>query len=555
MPPDVVELSVNRDVDTLAVIISLAPVYTDKGLGCQLNFHWQLITNLVVPMKMNVTDYDKAARIGNELFQLIDRNLRKSGARKIAPHQLFRMPEQTFSCKNLTYILNEVAALVTLHQELNYYAGSALLGWYKVILHWYGTISWFSKPTGTIAATVYYGAPGTQFKILFFRWCFSAGLRPHSVNVSYEFSTTDLCLANTDVPEWELVGELVRQTASLFAPPKKVPEAALGATDEKAVVSRSLYWPSLQDYTEAMQNLSENVNDPELRVGKLHLQNFGLPYVISGAFACVFKVQCSDGPYAVRCFARPVRDHSERYRKMSRFICSDRLPYTLDFHFIEKGIRLKGEWFPLVKMKWVEGESVTGFINKNLYNRTALAWLRSRFLLMTLELARDGVAHGDLQHGNMIIHQDELILVDYDGMFFPGLEGYKSREKGHPNYQHPARSDTHFGPYLDNFSAWLIDTALFAIAEDPSLWKKFGEGDESMLFRRSDLLTPSNSPLFHALQTHSNREFNRRAEYLRYLISAPVEKIPHLYPGYPDLVSPGLVYEYNSASNIPEWMK
>ncbi|MBX9695984.1 MAG: hypothetical protein K2Z81_26595, partial [Cyanobacteria bacterium] len=312
--------------------------------------------------------------------------------------------------------------------------------------------------------------------------------------------------------------------------------------------SRSSYWPSLQDYNEAIQNLSHCMGDRELRQGTLHVQQFGLPYVVSGAFACVYRVSCGERSYAVRCFATPIRDQAERYKRMGGFICGDNLSYTMDFQFVEKGIMLRGEWFPIVKMEWVEGESLGAYISRNLNDPVALTKMRRKFLLMVLELEREGVAHGDLQHGNIIIRNDELILVDYDGMFVPDLAGFVSREKGHRNYQHPARGPQHFGRYLDNFSAWLIDTALYAISLDSSFWSVFHEGDECMLFRAKDLLLPNESLLFRVLHAHKAGDLSRRGEYLRMLLSAPVEEIPPLGPGYPPLAI------QEKSAGIPAWM-
>ena len=49
-----------------------------------------------------------------------------------------------------------------------------------------------------------------------------------------------------------------------------------------------------------------------------------------------------------------------------------------------------------------------------------------------------GIAHNDLQHGNVMVQADGRIrLVDYDGIFLPGLS--PPDEKGHSNYQHPLR--------------------------------------------------------------------------------------------------------------------
>ncbi|QLQ08322.1 MAG: hypothetical protein HZY76_21580 [Anaerolineae bacterium] len=52
-------------------------------------------------------------------------------------------------------------------------------------------------------------------------------------------------------------------------------------------------------------------------------------------------------------------------------------------------------------------------------------------------LQTHGIAHGDLQHGNVLVAADELRLIDYDGMYVPPLSGRESHEIGHRNYQHP----------------------------------------------------------------------------------------------------------------------
>ena len=69
--------------------------------------------------------------------------------------------------------------------------------------------------------------------------------------------------------------------------------------------------------------------------------------------------------------------------------------------------------------------------------RSGCAWRSS--------CARREVAHGDLQHGNVLLvpgasaNSLAVKLIDYDGMCVPALAGSKSGEVGHPAYQHPQR--------------------------------------------------------------------------------------------------------------------
>jgi predicted unusual protein kinase regulating ubiquinone biosynthesis (AarF/ABC1/UbiB family) len=111
-------------------------------------------------------------------------------------------------------------------------------------------------------------------------------------------------------------------------------------------------------------------------------------------------------------------------------------------------------------MEWVDGLTLDQYIYENLENPTKLDALASQFSKMMYEMRAAGIAHGDLQHGNIIIVDEEIRLVDYDGMFVPALDGLTSNELGHNNYQHPTRSAEHFGDYLDNFSAWTILTSI-----------------------------------------------------------------------------------------------
>lgn len=293
-------------------------------------------------------------------------------------------------------------------------------------------------------------------------------------------------------------------------------------------VQTKQFWPSLQDYNEAIQNPTTCFSDTDLMSGEIELNQIGLPKVATGAFASVYRVKCPNGDFALRCFNSQIKDREERYRRTSRFICSDDLTYTVPLHYLEKGIRVQGQWFPALKMEWVEGQSIYDYINKNHRSAPKLQALRQRLLEMMNELQRSGIAHSDLQHGNIIMNKDELFLVDYDGMFVPELSGFFSHERGHPNYQHPARDGNHFGPFLDNFSAWVIDTALLVLIHQPDLWSRFSADGESLLFKRSDFESPKHSQLFALLSAHPSSELRTRISYLHSLLAAPVERIPYL---------------------------
>lgn len=287
-------------------------------------------------------------------------------------------------------------------------------------------------------------------------------------------------------------------------------------------------WPSPQDFSEAIQNPPISMIDPDLKQSVPMLNSLGLPHVASGAFASVFKLSDGDKHWAVRCFnARPTDQH-ERYKAISSFVLADDLSYTVDFNYLTDGIKHNGASFPILKMNWVKGEPLEAYIRSHLHDRAKLERLRAEFWIMLRELRKNGIAHGDLQHGNILVEHDSLYLVDYDGMYVPELAGRQSNELGHRNYQHPGRKAQHFGPYLDNFAGWLIDTTLLCLIEDPALWQRFSGGDECLLFRQQDLADPNNSELFAALRSHESASIRKSTERLLQYLALPLEQVPYL---------------------------
>ncbi|HEY2384268.1 MAG TPA: hypothetical protein VGK48_24095 [Terriglobia bacterium] len=266
------------------------------------------------------------------------------------------------------------------------------------------------------------------------------------------------------------------------------------------VLPQAAAWPTPQDYNEAVQSPRLNFDDPDLRDGISDVTALGLPRPITGGFASVYSIRTGSKRWAVRCFLRDFSDHKQRYEEIGRQLETAKLPYTVDFRFLEKGIRVRGRWYPVLKMEWIEGSTFQEVIEANLQKPTALANLAERWLKMLSALKKHGIAHGDLQHGNVLIADGDFRLIDYDGMFVPAFAGSVSHEVGHRNYQHPARTEKDFGPHVDNFSGWAVYLTLTALSIDPSLWRRYGGGEEHLLFQKEDFDQPRFSRLMRNLQ-------------------------------------------------------
>ena len=264
-------------------------------------------------------------------------------------------------------------------------------------------------------------------------------------------------------------------------------------------------WPTPQDYNEALQFPSLAFIDPELRQGTPQLDNLGLPRPISGQFASVYRISSGGRQIAVRCFRSEFRDQQERYAAISAHLASVHIPERVEFEYQSEGIRIGARTYPILKMEWIEGTTLDRYVDANFRNREKIATLIERFYGLVGHLIAGDVAHGDLQHGNVLVADvaglPVLRLIDYDGMWVPALSGRLSLELGHSNYQHPNRSPSSYGKYLDAFSAWSILTSLLGILAEPDLWVSVRGGEERLLFARPDYQSPWDSRALTAVKT------------------------------------------------------
>jgi hypothetical protein len=290
--------------------------------------------------------------------------------------------------------------------------------------------------------------------------------------------------------------------------------------------------PSDSDYQAALQHPREAFADPELRDGQPELGTgglAGLPRPRAGNFATVYKLQCGPRAWAVRCFTRAIQpDQQLRYVELIQHLALHRLPYSVDVAFLQQGIHVRGEWLPIVKMEWVQGESLSRHVARHLESPKALFELASQWLDMLAALREAKVAHGDLQHGNVVVTPEGFRLVDYDGMFVPALAGRRSHERGHAHYQHPLRDESLFDGTLDHFPAWGVWTSLVALAHEPSLWERFHGGEDCLLFRQKDFARPEQSALFQALLTSRHAPVKAAAAFLQSLLQRPPGQVPAL---------------------------
>ena len=287
-------------------------------------------------------------------------------------------------------------------------------------------------------------------------------------------------------------------------------------------------WPEMTDYSEAVQNPQVCFRGTELESGLVAVNRRGMPLMFSGRFACVYSVEAASHKYAVRCFTLQVKDQQSRYNQLSEYLKDVLLPSFVDFKYLEKGILIRGNWYPIVRMEWVEGESLSNFVETNRHDSDALRRLAAQWRGGPVANLRGlRIAHNDLQHGNVMVQADgQIRLVDYDGIFLPQFQGQRSSELGHKNYQHPQRKADDYDDYVDNFPSLVIYLSLLALASEPGLWAYFN--DDNLIFTRSDYADPAKSELFDVLKRSPDETVVKLAESLEECCAMPVADVPDL---------------------------
>jgi hypothetical protein len=293
-------------------------------------------------------------------------------------------------------------------------------------------------------------------------------------------------------------------------------------------------WPLSQDYNEAIQNPTLCFRDPELAQGTVKVSTLGIPLPCSGNFADVYEIIRPNGAgsLAVKCFTREVPGLRDRYAAISDHLKTVSLPYTVDFTYLEDGIQVRGLWYPVLKMQWVQGQTLNAFVKDHADHPAVLGVLARLWHWMSVRLRGADIAHCDLQHGNVLLVPENsaealsLRLIDYDGSWVPALAKVKPGELGHHAYQHPQRlKEGVYSPKIDHFSNLVIFTAIRGITiGGRALWDRYDNGD-NMLFRREDLAAPQDSKLFAELRASPDAQTRRLAECLAAAAQQPLDQL------------------------------
>lgn len=263
----------------------------------------------------------------------------------------------------------------------------------------------------------------------------------------------------------------------------------------------------MQHIETAVKNSDVFIKIPELNGAVARKKKDGSLFKYVGGFNVVFQLEHQNKKWAFRVWHVPMGEHSERYRKISKYLSEKKLPYFADFIYDEKGILVDGTLYDTIRMEWLEGKLLKEYIDENLSNKNKLNKLAEDFLEMCKALRENKISHGDLQEGNVLIDKKGNIkLVDYDSVCIPAIEGQKELVTGLKGYQHPSRfKGGKASLKADYFSELVIYLSIIALSENNNLWIKYQVKDtQYLLFTENDFDNFENSSIYQDLQKLSN---------------------------------------------------
>ena len=243
-----------------------------------------------------------------------------------------------------------------------------------------------------------------------------------------------------------------------------------------------------------------------------------------GGYALVYHIRTQDGrEVALRCLTKtPSSDLADRCSALNTFLIPHAhcLPYFLDVRFYPNALFADGDYRPVFLMEWVDGETLHAYSQRRILagDGPGIRKLADEIERMIIRMQAVDIAHGDLQHDNiMVTPTDAIRLVDYDSVYVPALIGRSCPVAGLAGYTHPSYLSSSivrpFNVHMDTFAGLVLVISLRAISHDLSLFGRFTK--DNLLFRADDLQDPLGSAAFALLLSQGDAQLAALASSLQ----------------------------------------
>lgn len=276
-------------------------------------------------------------------------------------------------------------------------------------------------------------------------------------------------------------------------------------------------FPTKDDFLKAVQQ-PDSFAAAELRRAEFVLHPvWRIPAPAAGSSAVVFKAVLDGRDQALRFPIRADTSTRQRYDALrDHFAGSGLGPVVAMPRWVDDAIRVDGRTWPVVCMEWVDGRALHHHVEQlvDAGDTTGLGALARQWLELVRRLQDARFAHGDLQHGNVMVDgRGALRLVDFDSSWIERFTGQPPpTETGHHNYQPEHRV---WGPWMDTFPGLVVYLSLLTLSRNPTPWRALNTGD-NLLFRREDFRPPFRTPAWTHLAAVRDPELDRLAARLQW---------------------------------------
>lgn len=260
--------------------------------------------------------------------------------------------------------------------------------------------------------------------------------------------------------------------------------------------------PIISSIRTSVENQQALILDPHAKRGSFCRDTRGRLLSFSGGYTVVYPYKVNSEKWAFRCWHTEMGNVRRRFEIIARAIKNTNAKYLCDFAYVDEGIIVDGKVYPTTRMRWIEGSKIKDYICSNKANKVLLEQLAKNFLTMVQDMHSHHLAHGDLQHGNIIVDiSGNLFLVDYDSFYCDELSGEPDIITGLKDYQHPLRRTNQIiTEKVDYFSELIIYLSILGIAAKPELVEKYQvEDSEHMLFEADDFIHLHSSKIYQEL--------------------------------------------------------
>lgn len=283
-----------------------------------------------------------------------------------------------------------------------------------------------------------------------------------------------------------------------------------------------LSYPTVGQYTEVIKASTKSPDEyfDKLKHLRPVLDSNGEPIMSSGNFAVVFKMKDEYGKqYAVKCFHRAQQEREKNYKLICDELAKVSSPYLSPIKYCDKELFVESSEYPVLLMDWVDGMTLDKYIRKIIDDKKALRQLTDNFRKLAIWLLNQPFAHGDLKPDNILVKKDgSLVLVDYDGMYVPAMQGQRAREIGSPDFRSPLRTEMDFDKNIDNFPIVSILLSLELQLESKDYLSDYGAEDR-LLFSKADYDCLENSEMYKIAYSSYNDDISELALELKSIIN------------------------------------